>query len=121
VLSPFALLSKEELAAYASAEFKFIVHKKRSGKMSVDDVSRTPPSPASTLSPPPSSSNTPPLPSPQPQQQRTLHQNSVDPNARWLLQKFGGTSVGKFPVKIARGIVSKYIDAYRVAVPLGHQ
>ena len=35
-----------------------------------------------------------------------LHQNSIDPAAKWLVQKFGGTSVGKFAVKIAEDIVS---------------
>ncbi|KAJ6469424.1 Aspartate/glutamate/uridylate kinase [Mycena sanguinolenta] len=45
-----------------------------------------------------------------------LHQNSIDPSSRWLVQKFGGTSVGKFPVNIARDIVSSYIDSNRVAV-----
>ncbi|KAF7338735.1 hypothetical protein MSAN_02195800 [Mycena sanguinolenta] len=45
-----------------------------------------------------------------------LHQNSIDPSSRWLVQKFGGTSVGKFPVNIARDIVSSYIDSNKVAV-----
>ncbi|GLB39135.1 putative aspartate kinase [Lyophyllum shimeji] len=45
-----------------------------------------------------------------------LHQNTVDPAARWLVQKFGGTSVGKFAVKIARDIVSNYIDQHKVAI-----
>ncbi|KAJ7484371.1 Aspartate/glutamate/uridylate kinase [Mycena latifolia] len=45
-----------------------------------------------------------------------LHQNSIDPSSRWLVQKFGGTSVGKFPVNIARDIVSSYIDGNKVAV-----
>ena len=64
-----------------------------------------------------------------------LHQNSVDPSVKWLVQKFGGTSVGKFPVKIATDIVSyvayfldqeliietsfhsrNYINEYKVAV-----
>ena len=30
-----------------------------------------------------------------------LHQNTIDPEAKWLVQKYGGTSVGKFGVKIA--------------------
>lgn len=33
-------------------------------------------------------------------------QNSIDPSSRWLVQKFGGTSVGKFAVNIAKDIVS---------------
>ena len=41
-----------------------------------------------------------------PQTPPNLHQNTIDPNARWLVQKFGGTSVGKFAVKIARDVVS---------------
>jgi hypothetical protein len=35
-----------------------------------------------------------------------------DPSERrWVVQKFGGTSVGKFPVKIAKDIV-RYISQY---------
>ena len=34
-----------------------------------------------------------------------LHQNSIDPAAPWLVQKYGGTSVGKFARTIARDIV----------------
>ncbi|KAF7971348.1 hypothetical protein HWV62_21366 [Athelia sp. TMB] len=45
-----------------------------------------------------------------------LHQNTIDPSARWLVQKFGGTSVGKFAVKIAEDIVSSYIDQHKVAI-----
>ncbi|KAI5888665.1 aspartate kinase [Schizophyllum commune H4-8] len=45
-----------------------------------------------------------------------LHQNSIDPSAKWLVQKFGGTSVGKFPVKIAQEIVANYVDDNKVAV-----
>ncbi|KAF8217697.1 Aspartate/glutamate/uridylate kinase [Mycena galopus ATCC 62051] len=45
-----------------------------------------------------------------------LHQNSIDPSSRWLVQKFGGTSVGKFAVNIARDIVSGYIDSNKVAI-----
>lgn len=45
-----------------------------------------------------------------------LHQNTVDPNAKWLVQKFGGTSVGKFAVNIAQEVVSNYIDNHKVAI-----
>lgn len=34
-----------------------------------------------------------------------LYQNTADPAATWLVQKYGGTSVGKFAVKIAEEIV----------------
>ena len=34
-----------------------------------------------------------------------LHQNTIDPAAKWLVQKYGGTSVGKFAAKIAEDIV----------------
>lgn len=54
--------------------------------------------------------------SPPPRTPPNLHQNTIDPDARWLVQKFGGTSVGKFAVKIARDIVSNYIDNNKVAV-----
>ncbi|KAG5634927.1 hypothetical protein H0H81_000303 [Sphagnurus paluster] len=60
----------------------------------------------------PSSSNSSSLPRTPP----NLHQNTIDPSARWLVQKFGGTSVGKFAVKIAGDIVSNYIDQHRVAI-----
>ncbi|KAJ7054474.1 Aspartate/glutamate/uridylate kinase [Mycena amicta] len=63
------------------------------------------PSPSSSLS----SSPGPPTPP-------NLHQNSLDPSSRWLVQKFGGTSVGKFAVNIARDIVSSYIDSNKVAI-----
>ena len=57
-----------------------------------------------------------------------LHQNATDPDARWLVQKFGGMSVGKFAVKIARDVVllchnpsptplgGSYIDNHKVTV-----
>ncbi|KAF8341955.1 Aspartate/glutamate/uridylate kinase [Amanita rubescens] len=64
-------------------------------------------SPSSTGS---STSSSPPRTPP------NLHQNTVDPSAKWLVQKFGGTSVGKFPVKIATGVVTNYIDEYKVAI-----
>ncbi|KAG0707898.1 Aspartate/glutamate/uridylate kinase [Suillus ampliporus] len=56
---------------------------------------------------PSSSSSTNPL---------VLRQNNTDPEARWLVQKFGGTSVGKFAVNIARDIVPSYIDQHKIAV-----
>ena len=34
-----------------------------------------------------------------------LYQNSADPTATWVVQKYGGTSVGKFAVKIAEEII----------------
>ncbi|GBE87347.1 Probable aspartokinase [Sparassis crispa] len=45
-----------------------------------------------------------------------MHQNTIDPAAKWLVQKFGGTSVGKFAVKIAEDIVSEYVDQHKVAI-----
>jgi aspartate kinase len=39
-----------------------------------------------------------------------LHQNTIDPEAKWLVQKYGGTCVGKFGVEIAEGIVSCVVD-----------
>ncbi|KAK2465570.1 hypothetical protein APHAL10511_002462 [Amanita phalloides] len=51
-----------------------------------------------------------------PQTPPNLHQNTVDPSAKWLVQKFGGTSVGKFPAKIATEVVPNYIDQYKVAI-----
>ncbi|KAG1740515.1 Aspartate/glutamate/uridylate kinase [Suillus paluster] len=55
----------------------------------------------------PSSSSTDPL---------VLRQNNTHPDAKWLIQKYGGTSVGKFAVNIARDIVSSYIDQHKIAV-----
>ena len=34
-----------------------------------------------------------------------MHQNTIDPAAKWLVQKYGGTSVGKFATKIAEDII----------------
>ncbi|KAF3936884.1 Aspartokinase [Dactylella cylindrospora] len=36
--------------------------------------------------------------------------------AGWVIQKFGGTSVGKFPVKIAEEIVKVYVAQNKVAI-----
>ena len=44
-----------------------------------------------------------------------LHQNTINPDARWLVQKFGGTSVGKFAAKIASDIVSLVSQFARVS------
>ncbi|KAK0392210.1 hypothetical protein NLU13_1708 [Sarocladium strictum] len=40
----------------------------------------------------------------------------VDANKGWVVQKFGGTSVGKFPQKIARDIVKASLSSNRVVV-----
>ncbi|KAH9932181.1 Aspartate/glutamate/uridylate kinase [Fomitopsis serialis] len=45
-----------------------------------------------------------------------MHQNTIDPEAKWLVQKFGGTSVGKFATKIAEDIIAEYIDQHKVAI-----
>ncbi|KAF8067803.1 Aspartate/glutamate/uridylate kinase [Lyophyllum atratum] len=66
--------------------------------------------PGSSPSPSSSKSSSPPRTPP------NLHQNTIDPSARWLVQKFGGTSVGKFAVKIAEDIISNYIDQHKVAI-----
>lgn len=34
-----------------------------------------------------------------------MHQNTIDPAAKWLVQKYGGTSVGKFAAQIAENII----------------
>ncbi|PPQ88571.1 hypothetical protein CVT25_009951 [Psilocybe cyanescens] len=65
-------------------------------------------------SPPSSRSSS--LSSSPPRTPPNLHQNSADPHAKWLVQKFGGTSVGKFAVKIAEDVVSNYIDDNKVAI-----
>lgn len=45
-----------------------------------------------------------------------LRQNNTNPEAKWIVQKYGGTSVGKFAVNIARDIVSSYIGQHKIAV-----
>ncbi|KZO91992.1 aspartate kinase [Calocera viscosa TUFC12733] len=46
-----------------------------------------------------------------------LRQNPpASPSAPWLIQKFGGTSVGKFASTIAEDIVPRYMSTHRVAV-----
>lgn len=55
----------------------------------------------------PASSSTNPL---------VLRRNNTDPESKWIVQKFGGTSVGKFSVNIARDIVSSHIDKHKIAV-----
>ncbi|KAI0341386.1 aspartate kinase [Trametopsis cervina] len=76
-----------------------------------DHSSSPPPSPLSFSSGESSTSSS-SLPGTPP----NLHQNSADPAAKWLVQKFGGTSVGKFAVKIAEDIVSQYLDQHKVAI-----
>ncbi|KAG8809289.1 Aspartokinase, partial [Serendipita sp. 400] len=46
----------------------------------------------------------------------SLYQNSTDPDTPWVVQKFGGTSVGKFAIKIAEDAVSGYLAGNKVAV-----
>lgn len=88
----------------------------------IDQHSLSPPSSPST--PPTSPPSTPP----------NLYQNTTDPSARWLVQKFGGTSVGKFAVQIAKNIIlcvhasscpctdklilgdRNYIDQHKIAI-----
>ncbi|EIM81965.1 aspartate kinase [Stereum hirsutum FP-91666 SS1] len=45
-----------------------------------------------------------------------LHQNSIDPAALWLVQKYGGTSVGKFADRIAEEIIPAYLDQHKLAI-----
>ncbi|KAI0674553.1 aspartate kinase [Trametes maxima] len=45
-----------------------------------------------------------------------MHQNTIDPAAKWLVQKYGGTSVGKFASKIAEDIIPEYLDQHKVAI-----
>ncbi|KAJ3852636.1 Aspartate/glutamate/uridylate kinase [Lentinula lateritia] len=70
---------------------------------------------STSSSPSSSSSSSERSPSP-PKTPPNLHQNSIDPESKWLVQKFGGTSVGKFPVQIASEVVAKYIDSNKIAV-----
>ncbi|KAI9444102.1 aspartate kinase [Lactarius indigo] len=65
-----------------------------------------------TSSPSLSSIDTPPPPGTPP----NLHQNTIHPEARWVVQKYGGTSVGKFAAQIAENIVPDYLDRYKLAI-----
>ncbi|EJD05577.1 aspartate kinase [Fomitiporia mediterranea MF3/22] len=56
------------------------------------------------------------MPSAGPLTPSNLHQNSIDPAATWIVQKYGGTSVGKFAEKIAAEIVPTYLDQHKVAI-----
>jgi aspartate kinase len=51
-----------------------------------------------------------------------MHQNTIDPDAKWLVQKYGGTSVGKFASQIAENIVPYATDSlvlyYKIALKL---
>ncbi|KAG8954871.1 Aspartokinase [Tulasnella sp. 424] len=72
------------------------------------DLDSTPPStPSQSHSSPTSSGIDTPL---------GLHQNTVDPAAKWLVQKYGGTSVGKFAADIAENIVPNYLDQHKLAI-----
>ncbi|KAI5121425.1 hypothetical protein M0805_006187 [Coniferiporia weirii] len=78
--------------------------------------------PSSRRSSPPNSplalsdASSPTMSSPSPATPPSLHQNSVDPAATWIVQKYGGTSVGKFAAKIAEEIVPSYLDQHKVAI-----
>jgi hypothetical protein len=39
-----------------------------------------------------------------------------DPSKSWVVQKFGGTSVGKVPTEIAENIIKQHLSQYQVAV-----
>ncbi|KAL2162779.1 hypothetical protein VTH06DRAFT_6615 [Thermothelomyces fergusii] len=56
----------------------------------------------------------PPLSVDNPEMTLPLLKNRSD--CGWVVQKFGGTSVGKFPDKIAEDIVRKYVEDHRVVV-----
>ncbi|KAH9941144.1 aspartate kinase [Epithele typhae] len=70
-------------------------------------VASTPPS--SSRSSSLSSAGAPPTPP-------NMHQNTIDPAAEWLVQKFGGTSVGKFAAQIAETIIPEYLDQHKVVI-----
>ncbi|KAI0290992.1 Aspartate/glutamate/uridylate kinase [Russula brevipes] len=67
---------------------------------------------SASSSPSLSSVETPPPPGTPP----NLHQNTIDPDAKWLVQKYGGTSVGKFTSEIAENIVPDYLDRHKLAI-----
>ncbi|KAH8116184.1 aspartate kinase [Phellopilus nigrolimitatus] len=54
--------------------------------------------------------------SPSPPTPPNLYQNSADPAATWIVQKYGGTSVGKFAAKIAEEIVPAYLERHKIAI-----
>ena len=57
---------------------------------------------------------------PPPRTPPSMHQNTIDPDAKWLVQKYGGTSVGKFASQIAENIVPYATDSlvlyYKIAL-----
>ncbi|KAI0062615.1 aspartate kinase [Artomyces pyxidatus] len=71
---------------------------------------------ASTPSTPTSSSFSSRSGTPPPGTPPNLHQNTIDPAAQWLVQKYGGTSVGKFAAQIAEDIVPDYLDQHKLAI-----
>ncbi|KAJ3478070.1 hypothetical protein NLI96_g10020 [Meripilus lineatus] len=77
------------------------------------ELSSIPPSPTSPLSSHSSHSSHYMSPARTPPH---LHQNPTDPDAKWLIQKYGGTSVGKFAAKIAEDIIPAYLDQHKVAI-----
>ncbi|KAK9459281.1 Aspartate/glutamate/uridylate kinase [Lipomyces oligophaga] len=46
----------------------------------------------------------------------SLNSSQVLESETWVIQKFGGTSVGKFPTEIADNIVRAHLQKYRVAI-----
>ncbi|KAI5815991.1 Aspartate/glutamate/uridylate kinase [Pyronema omphalodes] len=49
-----------------------------------------------------------------PEQSNTMRQN--DSRGGWVIQKFGGTSVGKFPKQIAENIVGVHMQHHKIAI-----
>lgn len=39
-----------------------------------------------------------------------------DPKKPWVIQKFGGTSIGKVPTEIAEDIVKQHLSGHQVAL-----
>ncbi|GMM36446.1 aspartate kinase [Saccharomycopsis crataegensis] len=50
------------------------------------------------------------------QSSSTISLSSLNGNHGWVIQKFGGTSVGKFPEKIVDDVVSLYNSSNKIAV-----
>ncbi|KAH9988782.1 Aspartate/glutamate/uridylate kinase [Russula compacta] len=71
-----------------------------------------PSTPTSTASSSLSSVETTPPPGTPP----NLHQNTIDPDAKWLVQKYGGTSIGKFASQMVENVVPDYLDRQKLAI-----
>lgn len=82
------------IAAGVTLNFYFAIFP---GRFSFSAMSEGSQSPRSNSSSPPET--------PSPATPPNFHQNLNDPSATWIVQKYGGTSIGKFAARISEDIV----------------